>query len=308
MPAATTHPLRGMLCGLLAAILFGASVPACKAWAKDCDPLMSAALLYAGSGFGLVLVFLLRGLFSRSWGTGIARRDWPLLTLSMAVGGWVAPVALMWGLLHTSGSAGSLLGNVELVFTALLAWAFFREKISGWAAAGLGLVAIGGVALALGGASDDNAPAQSTTLGLLAVTLAYLAWSLDNNLTRKLSANDPLVLAGLRGLAAGAANLLLAMGLRHQPLPETAILLKLLATGALGYGGSLALLVLTMRSLGAARAGAVFGLAPFFGTALSVAVLKEAFSPLMGVAAGCMALGVAALGWEGLRGERKNAE
>lgn len=302
MPTLRLHPpVRGLLCGLAAAVLFGASVPACKEWAKDCGPLMSAALLYLGSGLGLGLVFGLRATLTGRLGQGVARRDWPLLALSMAIGGWLAPVALMWGLLHTGATTGSLLGNVELLFTALLAWAFFREKIGRLAAAGLGLVALGGVALAWHGQGGDG---RSSLAGMLAVTLAYLAWALDNNLTRKLSANDPLILAGLRGLLAGAANLLLVTGLQHQTPPPADIVWKLLATGALGYGGSLVLLVLAMRTLGAARAGAVFGIAPFCGAGLSVLLLGETFSPPMALAAGCMALGVAALGWESLRGEK----
>ena len=47
--------------------------------------------------------------------------------------------------------------------------------------------------------------------GALAIVGACLAWGADNNLTRKLSAADPVQIAMLKGLVAGAVNLALAL-------------------------------------------------------------------------------------------------
>ena len=44
------------------------------------------------------------------------------------------------------------------------------------------------------------------------IVLACTAWGIDNNLTRKLSAADPLQIAMIKGLVAGAVNLALALG------------------------------------------------------------------------------------------------
>ena len=43
------------------------------------------------------------------------------------------------------------------------------------------------------------------------IVLACVSWGIDNNLTRKLSAADPLQIAMIKGLAAGAVNLALAL-------------------------------------------------------------------------------------------------
>ena len=61
--------------------------------------------------------------------------------------------------------------------------------------------------------------------------------------------------------------------------------------GFLGYGLSLALFVLGLRHLGTARTGAYFSLAPFFGAAVSLVLLREPISTGLVVAGLLMAIG-----------------
>lgn len=290
----------GLVLALVAALFFGASVPASKHFGLGMNFLMVGALLYLGSGLGLGLTLLARRCVSGSWGAGIARGDWPLLVASSLLGGAVAPACLMWGLARTSGIASSLMGSSEAVFTALLAWFFFKEKIGRLAALALALVVAGGLLLAW---PDQAATGNtvSTPAGLAAITAAYLGWGLDNNLTRKLSHNDPLLTAGLRGIGCGTLMLLLAHFAGGAPMPGGEACLKLGLTGALGYGISLSCLILSMRTLGAARSGAAFGAAPFFGAVAAMAWLGEHGSWMMGGAAALMAGGIALLGWESSR-------
>ena len=49
------------------------------------------------------------------------------------------------------------------------------------------------------------------SIGLLLVTAACFCWALDNNLTRKVSASDAVMVACLKGLVAGAVNIALAL-------------------------------------------------------------------------------------------------
>lgn len=48
--------------------------------------------------------------------------------------------------------------------------------------------------------------------GAVLILGACLAWGIDNNLTRKFSAADPVQIATIKGLAAGGVNLALALG------------------------------------------------------------------------------------------------
>jgi drug/metabolite transporter (DMT)-like permease len=91
--------------------------------------------------------------------------------------------------------------------------------------------------------------------GSVLIVLACVSWGIDNNLTRKLSAADPLQIAMIKGLAAGTVNLALGLA-RGAPVPGLTTLAAAAAVGFFGYGVSLVLFVLGLRHLGAARTGA----------------------------------------------------
>src|SRR6185295_10634622 len=120
---------------------------------------------------------------------------------------------------------------------------------------------------------------------------ACLCWGIDNNLTRKLSSADPVQIAMLKGLIAGAVNLSLPL-LSGAALPAADTILAVAVVGFLGYGVSLVLFVLALRHLGTARTGAYFSLAPFVGGVVSILWLGEAVTASMLVAAVLMALGL----------------
>jgi drug/metabolite transporter (DMT)-like permease len=128
-------------------------------------------------------------------------------------------------------------------------------------------------------------------LGALAIAGACLAWGVDNNLTRKISSADPVEIAALKGLAAGATNLVLALSLgANFPQWTTAAAAGLV--GLLGYGVSLVLFVLALRHVGAARTGAYFSIAPFAGALVSIALLREPITLQLGLAAILMGFGI----------------
>ena len=257
----------GILCALAAAALFGASTPFAKNLIGDIPPIVLAGLLYAGSGVGLSILLLVR-LVARRASAAFAwpvRGEWGPLLASIAFGGILGPVLLMQGLAQLAASTASLLLNLETVFTALIAWFLFRENFDRRIVLGMAAIVAGGVMLSTGPANIGG-----STRGVLLVAAACLCWALDNNLTRKVSGNDALFIASLKGVVAGGVNLSLAAGLGYL-LPGGALIAQAAAVGFLGYGLSLALFVIALRQLGAARTGAYFAIAPFFGGVLAVA-------------------------------------
>ena len=274
----------GVASALGAAALFGASTPFAKLLLGAVSPLVLAALLYLGSGIGLAAWIALRP--ANSQPARFERRDWPWIASAILAGGVAGPVLLMYGLRLTDAASASLLLNLEAVLTAAIAWTVFRENVDRRVFAGMVAIVAGGLVLAAGGAPRAGGP-----LGAGLVAAACLAWAIDNNLTRRVSGGDAATLACLKGLAAGAVNLALALATGEQ-LPAAASWLAAGLLGFLGYGVSLALFIVALRHLGTARTGAYFSVAPFFGAALALALLGERPGIEFWAAAALMALGV----------------
>jgi len=216
----------------------------------------------------------------------VAAGDYLWLGAAIVAGGVVAPVLLMFGLVHTEGSAASLLLNLEAVFTAAIAWLAFRENVDRRVFLGMTAIVAGGVLL-----SWQEVPRAGSLSGPLLIGAACLAWALDNNLTRRVSGGDAATIACVKGLIAGSVNLALAFVVGASLPPPTAVAATALV-GFLGYGVSLVLFIVALRHLGAARTGAYFSVAPFFGAALALLLLAEQATIFFWTAAALMALGV----------------
>ncbi len=270
---------------LLAAALFGASTPFAKLLVGEMSPWLLAGLLYLGSGLGLAVARLVR---DRGWRpSGLAEGEWPWLLGAIFFGGVLGPLALMFGLTRTSGSAASLLLNLEAVLTAVIAWVVFKENADRRIVLGMLAIVAGGVVLSWSGGEGGT----SDWVGPLAIVAGCLCWAIDNNLTRRVSASDALFIAGTKGAVAGGVNVGLAFALGAS-LPGGAILLGTMVVGLLGYGISLVLFVLALRGLGTARTGAYFSTAPFIGAAVSLVLLGESTSLAFWMATALMGLGV----------------
>lgn len=277
----------GIAMALTAAILFGASAPFAKLLLANSSPQLLAGLLYLGSGIGLGVVWL-----SRRRSTEVARetpltkRDVPWLAGAIAFGGVTGPLLLMIGLSRTAASAASLLLNLEGVFTAIFAWFVFHENFDRRIALGFLAIVAGGAAL-----SWEGKVSWGGMIGPLAVAGACLCWAIDNNLTQKVSAGDPVQIAMLKGLVAGSVNTAIALVL-GAGLPGSARVVAALILGFLSYGVSLVTFVLALRQLGTARTGAYFSTAPFVGALVSLIVFRERPTTALVIAAGLMGIGV----------------
>ena len=276
----------GVWLALGAAVLFGISAPLAKGLLRDGSPELMAGLLYSGSGLGLALVSVALGMRGRSFGAAPTRRDWSWLAAAILFGGVIAPVLLMVGLARTPASAASLLLNLEGAFTAVIAWTVFKENVDRRIAFGMALIVLGGAVLAWEGRLTWGGAA-----GPLAVMAACACWAIDNNLTQKVSASDPVRVAMFKGLIAGAINVVLAIALGAHWTGFTQVG-EALTLGFFGYGLSLVLFVIALRRLGTARTSAYFSIAPFIGAALSLLIWHESVTMLFVVAAGCMGVGL----------------
>lgn len=274
--------VKGGLLALLAAALFGLSTPFVQTWGKGVGPFTTAALLYVGAA--LVATFMRK---SPEREAQLQRADARRLVAMALFGAVIGPVALAWGLQHTSGVSASLMLTLEAVFTALLAWRLYGEAVDKRVVVAMGALLAGGVVLAL----EQGFQGGVQLMGLLAVMTATVAWGIDNTLSRGVADRDPgqVVLAKsvLGGVATGAVA-----WLSSEPLPAWLPCAVLLAIGASGYGLSLRFYLLAQRTFGAARTGSVFAFAPFIGAVAAFALGERGVSPYLALGGVLMLLGV----------------
>jgi drug/metabolite transporter (DMT)-like permease len=261
---------------LLAAALFGVSAPLAKLLLGEVEPVVLAALLYLGSGLGVLFFRLAQR--SSSSEAQITRADGKWLAGAVFAGGVAAPIVLLFSLRATAASTASLLLNFEGVATSLIAALVFKEAVSGRAIWGIGLVTLASILL-----TWDSSGQWAISPGALGILAACVLWGIDNNLTRNISAKDPLVIVLVKGLGAGTFSLILAI-LLGNTFPSLTIVLGALLLGSLSYGLSIVLFIRAMRGLGAARTSALFGTAPLAGVALSLILFRDSPSSLFFIA------------------------
>ena len=255
---------------LLAAFLFGASAPLSKLLLGETSPVLLAALLYLGSGFGLLCVKLMeKKVQYEQKEARLARSDWPWLFGAILAGGVIAPIMLMISLRHAPAATASLLLNFEGVATTLIAAIVFKEAIGRRAWWAIGLITLASILL-----SADFTNQWGFSLSALGILAACVMWGVDNNLTRNISAKDPLVIVTVKGLGAGLVSLIIAVALGNT-FPSPGVTLLALLLGSLSYGLSIFLFVHAMRGLGAGRTSALFGTAPLAGILLSFLIFRE---------------------------------
>ncbi len=274
---------------LISAAFFGISPPFAKMLVSDIPPVALAGLLYAGVFLGLSLYSLGRKSLSikpDAEKISLQGKDIPWLTAATVFGGIIAPISLMFGLSRTSGFSTSLLLNLEGVATAVIAVLFFKEnagKRLWWA---LACMTLAGVFLAW----DPNR-GEFNLPGPLMIVLSMVCWGIDNNLTRHISARDPIQIALIKGLVSGAASISLAY-LLGMKIPWNVDIFKALLLGAFSYGISLVFFIKALEGLGSFRTGLFFSLAPFIGAVTSLILLQEWIGWVMFPSTGLMIAGL----------------
>lgn len=263
--------ITALLLALLAALLFGVSAPLSKLLLSDIAPMPLASLLYFGCGAG-VLLFKLATVFSHKkekTEAGMSRRDVPWLAGIILTGGVAAPVILMYSLKATPAATASLLLNFEAVATACIAAIFFKESLGKRVWISIALITAAAVVL-----SWSDSGQWGFSLGAVGIITACLLWGIDNNLTRNISAKDPLITAIAKGFGAGTVSLILSLA-TGSTFPSITLTLFAMLLGAFSYGISIVLFIIAMRQLGAARTSAFFGSAPFIATIVSIMLFGE---------------------------------
>jgi drug/metabolite transporter (DMT)-like permease len=197
----------------------------------------------------------------------------PLITIGWLLAGSVfGPSLYFIGLRLTSGTEGVLLINTEAVFTALLAFMFFKEKFTKgtlWASI---LIITGAVWMSW----TRNNIFSNNTLGNLLIAIGYVGWATENNLGRLLGEKIPTVtLVCLKALVAGVVMGILSLAFGESLMVPWRVVPGIFASGAVSLGLSLALFYSAMRHIGAGRTGLVSSTSTLWGVLGAIFLLGE---------------------------------
>lgn len=259
-------PIVATLFAILAAVLYAISMPASKFLLESVSPTMMAAFLYLGAGLGIGLMLLLSK--EARQGERLDKADLPD-TLGMVLLDIAAPILLMLGLRLTSSSNAALLNNFEIVATATIALAIFKEQISKTLWLALLFITLSSMILSFEGLAGFK-----FSWGSLLVLAAAICWGLENNFTRKISHKNTYEIVTIKGLFSGFGALIIAL-LSGNTFPKPGIILIVLLLGYVAYGLSIFFYIKAQHVIGAAKTSAWYAIAPFVGALLSFIFLKE---------------------------------
>ena len=259
----------GIFLAILAAALYALNSPLSKILLDFMQPTLMAGFLYLGAGIGMGAVALIRKMKgNNSSEERLTRAELPY-TVAMIVLDIAAPIFLLLGLSYTTAANASLLNNFEIVATALIALAIFKEKISKrlW----MGIIFVTASCALL---SFEDITSLDFSLGSLFILLACICWGVENNCTRKLSAKDPMEIVILKGIFSGLGSIAIGLCVGERVTVLWSVF-AVLCVGFVAYGLSIFFYVHAQRLLGAARTSAYYAVAPFIGALLSLVIFRD---------------------------------
>ena len=260
---------HGIFLAILAAGLYALNSPFSKLLLRFMPSTLMAGFLYIGAGLGMIMIFIFRRIAGRPGNEApLTGKELPYV-IAMIVLDIAAPICLLLGLSMTTAANVSLLNNFEIVATAVIALAIFREAISPRLWLGILFVTASCALLSI----DDISSFQFNS-GSLFVLLACICWGIENNCTRKLSSKDPLQIVMIKGIFSGTGSVVIGLICGERAV-HLGIIPVVLLLGFVAYGLSIYFYVYAQRILGAARTSAYYAVAPFIGVFLSLLIFRE---------------------------------
>ena len=253
---------------ILAAVCYGISAPVAKLLLEKMSPTFMASMLYLGAGAGMIAISLFRKQQTNEKEARITKKELPY-TIAMVILDIAAPIFLMIGLTMTTSATASLLNNFEIVATAIIALAAFKEAVGKRMWLAIAFITVSSVIL-----SVEDFSNLTFSVGAVFVLLACVCWGVENNCTSRLSLKNPLHIVMIKGIGSGSGAFLIAMLTGNGTANILYIAIALLL-GFVAYGMSIYFYILAQRNLGATRTSAFYAFAPFIGVGISFAIFRE---------------------------------
>ncbi len=207
-----------------------------------------------------------------------SRASIPYLFFFGIVGAGVAYLLWATGLSETTAVNASLLANGEILFTALIAFAFLGERL-GRSQAAMGLLIVAGIVVV--STNFDLARVQffQGLLGNLLILASTLAWGIENNVIAAVAGRfGAPMLSKFRNLIGGVLVLAVVF-LAGFPMKLTEYDLAILALLGLAVAGATFFFIAALERLGAIRMILTYSLSTVFGAVFALVFLQEQITP-----------------------------
>ena len=258
--------LMAVVYAVLAAVFYAINTPISKLLLENVPSVFMASFLYFGAGIGVGTMYLFNR--NRVNEDKLEKKDLPY-TLGMIILDIAAPIFLMIGIRLGHASDASLLGNFEIVATAMIALLIFKEKVSRKLWMAIALITVSSIILSVDGESEF-----SFSYGSIFVLLATLCWGMENNCTRSISDKSTYEIVTIKGLGSGSGSFIVAIFM-GESLPGVKYIFFAGVLGFVAYGLSIFTYIRAQRYLGAAKTSAFYAIAPFIGAAFAFALLGD---------------------------------
>jgi len=283
MPGINDKKVTAIFYAFIAAVFYALSSPASKLLLAHVSPTMMAAFLYLGAGVGIGLLSL-AGRDRAGKPERLSKPDMPYV-VGMVLLDIAAPILMMFGLLCTNASNAALLGNFEIVATAVIALLIFRERVSRRLWLGIVFITLSSILL-----SCEDLSGLRFSAGSLLVLLATVCWGFENNCTRKISSKSTFQIVFIKGIFSGSGSLILAL-IAGERFPALRYIAFTMLLGFVAYGLSIFFYIRAQSVIGAAQTSAYYAVAPFTGALFSFILLHEALTKNYLLALAIMAAG-----------------
>ena len=270
--------MLGIFYGLLCAASWAIGSITMRDLARKLDPFTLNAPRSAIGALSLILVASLTGRMTGY--AGIGASQWALLLGSMLVGGFLGDSIYVLSIARIGVSRAFPIASTYPALTLVLALLLYHQPLTWPLLIGMFLAMLGVTAISRGRAPTSEIPTpQAKTSGILFALVASVLWAISTTML------EP----GLRGLdeiSAAAVRLpVLSVALwlvvaargtwRDLKRLNRQEWITLIVGGLIGWGLGSLTFVLTVASIGSARAAVLTSTSPLFALPMSLLFLKE---------------------------------
>ena len=261
----------GYLLALGAAFFFGLSTPINKILLYEISPLVLSGWIYILSGLLLIPSFFIKHNYEK-----IQTQDMNKIVIMVVFGSILGPLAVLYGTSLTSAFQTSLFLNFEVIFTIIIAFFIFQERVGirGWA--GIILIILTLIMWSINFSISGLSALWGS--GIIFLLLGCLFWAIDNNTAQTLGDRSSLQITAIKGIAGGSFSLIVAFFLQLKILITLFQLLLICIVGFLSYGFSIVFFITSLKRIGTVKTSIIFSTSPFIGSILAVLINAEILS------------------------------